>query len=282
MILRTAYTRRPRLWQPGQQPNVPVEVDPDHPIAQGLISFYVGSQTRGSTLVDLAGVTDLPYLGNSTGSLSLGPRGIEARDGNGVTTNGWRANSFPVASRPTNRLSLLYFGRCVGAGITTSPYPALFGMYYGNAGTAAPNYCFLLFRSSATVVTAGWNNGAVKTLASTASIATGGVYNWLLSVRNNNVANDCKLYLNGVQDAQTITSTANVSYLGSDSVVVGGYFNQNYQAGFGMMACGLWNRDLTALEASRLNDDPYLMLRPKARRRVVPDRRSNTQVFIAT
>lgn len=261
------YTRRASgLWTPRQAPppSVRVGVDWDHPLSAGLIGCYIGSQSDGGVICNLAGYGgDLTPFG--TPFLVAGPYGVEAASGiSGGAGYGWTA-PLPAAMQPANRVSLFWYGGMTANGANTTT-PTIFGTRFNNVG-ASPYIPYGLLRDGTTGnvdLANGDGNNFHSNASPTITLTAGNYYNVVGTIdTTSGTGNKSVMYNSGVAGTTGAAGTATLNYSSTSSLNFGiAPDTPAASSGATLLIGCIWSRVLTAGEAALLAAEPFSMLRP--------------------
>lgn len=232
---------------PGQVPQGFLSIDWTHPLANGLMFYYL----PGVTTFDVA-LKDPQPVGQFGGSFLFGssPEGPAGdctinNAGNGFAT---ASSSIPGASSVT---AMSIYARGYKAGVPPTNTAVIGGLTFANPNVSPFVMLWLQYGVSTTIPRLAWNHaGSLTPLPFITSFGTSQPFSLGGSIVS---GGNAKVYYNGVLD----NSTAGVTLTASNgAVLIGGNGNMQHT-----ILCG-WNRELTADEMMRIHLDPYGMLIP--------------------
>jgi hypothetical protein len=238
----------------GFNPGTAAHVDWSHPLAAGLVGFWVAS---GSRMHNLVNPTDSLVPGG--GTLAFNPSAFGYAIGN--TSADVTGAPGHILSTPSTRLTsltgpvtMMWAGALLGTFAGTNR--RLFSMEYNNANTAQ-FIAYGLYRSTTTAITAAV--AATSFLASgavtTPTIGSGVAF---LTYDKANV----RAWWNGTPGTNTV-ATGNVSYGTGPRMIMGCPELSGTSVGNNAAASGLavWARVLSIEERAALTAAPFLPLR---------------------
>lgn len=241
------------IWQPSQRQwhGVPFDVDLSHPLARGLVGYWLPMASAGSKLLDLSGNNNHAVLPNTTSR----PTWIRSRvgpalsfDGNDIANIGSTgllgANySFSIFSRIRvngDHFGFIFVGstgNVFNVGLFSYTVPTLsLGLYVSNAYKTS---------SAGALVIGQWRTVGVTFQEN------GSGENVIFYVDGENFSNNTW--------ATSLANTLDNTAIGVDSRDLSG---QHLSGDIGDIL--LYNRALSASEVRQLYDNPYALLRPKS------------------
>ena len=234
------------------QPRPGAQLDFAHPLAQGLVGYWLFNEGSGNTLVDYS-----PYGNHGTlTNMDAATDWVAGENGYALDFDGAGANVVVPHSAST---TLGTGDFTIIAGVTeraaTTSFPAMIGK--GDAGLDE----WMLRAGSS-----GWLNfygagGAINVTSAVVFVL--GEYTVVAVTRAGAL---CTLYKNGTVIGKDATSTANLDT--TKALTIGGANNAVNRWWNGLIeTAAIYNRALTADEVAQLYADAYLALwRPRTRR----------------
>lgn len=240
-------------------PATVLQIDPSHPLAQGLISCYVPGVMGG---IDLVGGLDLT-LANCYPDISQEGPVLS------TLTTGFAGPSYPSVPldhpwRSFTSLTMYWRGVPPPSGGGLALFPSrVFALEYGGSDNS-PYFVAGFYVSTQTdpaVFQTAWNTAGVFTVA---AVGSGSVaFNRLpFSVAASFVVNgNVVSYLNGVPYDTTAFGAGAPTYAVDSTLDLTGENNVGASGLASTIACA-WNRALSTAEIAALDADPYCFLMP--------------------